>query len=163
MPLECVPSAFGRIDVVWNPDALGVRADGSRVTGAVTHVDLRKSRGTAKGNSVAVKLLKKWLAGDTDALLEIPVLQAGTAFKQEVWNAMRLIPAGTVASYAELAAQTSSPNAVRATASACATNQIPLIVPCHRVIRSDGYVGNYAMGTDVKIALLEHENVEITS
>jgi O-6-methylguanine DNA methyltransferase len=163
MPIESVASQFGRIEIHWNPDALGVLADGSRVQGAVTLLNLRKGRGATAGKSLAVKHIKKWLAGDLDALLHIPVLQAGTAYKQEVWNAMRLIPAGTVASYAELAAQTSSPKAVRATASTCATNQIPLIIPCHRVVRSDGHVGKYAMGSRIKIALLQHEGIEITS
>ncbi|MEY4347780.1 MAG: hypothetical protein RIS43_199, partial [Actinomycetota bacterium] len=156
-----IASPFGRIDFVWNPDALGTLADGTRVSGAVTHLEFRRGKVSSVAKSPAARMLKKWLAGEIDALLEIPVLQSGTAFKQEVWNVMRLIPAGTVSSYAELAAQTSAPGAVRAAASTCATNSIPLIVPCHRVIRSDGTIGNYALGVKLKSELLLHEGVEL--
>ncbi|MEY4323488.1 MAG: hypothetical protein RL410_1269 [Actinomycetota bacterium] len=162
MPRESIASPFGRIDFEWNPDALGTIADGSRVQGAVTRLEFRRGAVSSTAKSAAARLIKKWLAGDCDALLEIPVLQSGTAFRQEVWSAMRLIPAGTVSPYAELAAQTSSPLAVRAAASTCANNAIPLIVPCHRVIRADGSIGNYALGTALKRDLLVHEGVDIS-
>jgi O-6-methylguanine DNA methyltransferase len=161
MTREYVPSAFGTFVISWNDDALGVDAASRGHHGAVTHLDIVKRKLRARGNSVAFKAVNAWVDGDIDALLKVPVLQAGTAFKQEVWHHMRLIESGDVASYAQLAAKTSSPQAIRATASTCATNQIPLIVPCHRVIQSGGLVGNYAMGQDLKIALLEHEGVEI--
>ncbi len=161
MARESVASPFGRIDFVWNPEALGTTADGTRVMGAVTSLEFRRGAVSTPAKSPAARLIKKWLAGDCDALLEIPVLQSGTAFRQEVWSAMRLIPAGTVSSYAQLAAQTSSPTAVRAAASTCATNSIPLIVPCHRVIKSDGSIGNYALGVKLKSSLLLHEGVTI--
>lgn len=161
MTLEYVPSVFGTFVISWNDDAFGVDSSLRIHHGAVTHLDMVQRRTRARGNSVAFKAVNAWIDGDIDALMKVPVLQVGTAFKQEVWHHMRLIESGDVASYAQLAAQTSSPQAVRATASTCATNQIPLIVPCHRVIQSGGLVGNYAMGQDLKIALLEHEGVDI--
>ena len=159
--MECLASPFGYVAFEWNPDALGVTANGEHVKGALTHLEIRQRGRVTSSRCAAARGIRRWLDGDFGALGDIPVLQPGTAFKQEVWQAMRLIPAGKVVSYAELAAQTSSPAAVRAAATACATNHIPLVVPCHRIIRSDGLVGNYALGASMKVALLQYEGVEV--
>ena len=89
--------------------------------------------------------------------LDLPVEVVATDFQWRVWRAMRQIPRGETRSYSELAQMAGSPAAVRAAASACANNRISLLIPCHRVVRADGSPGDYAWGTDRKVALLETE------
>lgn len=91
------------------------------------------------------------------ALPDLPLDVAGTAFQAEVWAALRRIPAGETRSYAEVAAAVAKPAAVRAVASACASNEIALLIPCHRVVRSDGTLGGYRWGEGRKKKLLAAE------
>lgn len=79
-------------------------------------------------------------------------------FRLEVLGRLRAVPYGERVSYAALAARTSSPNAVRAVGTACATNPLPLVIPCHRVTRSDGTVGAYLGGQETKVRLLALES-----
>jgi methylated-DNA-[protein]-cysteine S-methyltransferase len=79
------------------------------------------------------------------------------SFRFEARAALRRIPAGTTATYTELAISSGSPKAIRAAGSACATNPTALFVPCHRVVRTDGSLGGFLYGLDVKRALLAHE------
>jgi len=81
----------------------------------------------------------------------------GTAFQEAVWRALRAIPPGETRSYAELAAAAGSPGATRAAGSACGANPLAVVVPCHRVMRSDGAPGGYAWGLERKRALLARE------
>ena len=81
-------------------------------------------------------------------------------FRREVLIATELIPYGETRSYRDLAVEAGSPNAVRAAGTALATNPLPIVVPCHRVLRTDGKVGNYLGGTDMKSALLALEGRE---
>ena len=78
-------------------------------------------------------------------------------FRLAVLGELRQVPYGTRISYSELAARTVSPGAVRAVGTACATNPLPLVIPCHRVTRSDGTVGAYLGGPEAKVRLLELE------
>ena len=78
-------------------------------------------------------------------------------FRLEVLERLRAVPYGERISYAALAARTSSPRAVRAVGTACATNPLPLVIPCHRVTRSDGSVGAYLGGPETKVRLLALE------
>lgn len=78
-------------------------------------------------------------------------------YRLEVLRELAKVPFGITESYATLAAATSSPRAVRAVGSACSTNPIPIVVPCHRIVRADGQIGNYLGGRDAKIALLALE------
>jgi AraC family transcriptional regulator of adaptative response/methylated-DNA-[protein]-cysteine methyltransferase len=89
--------------------------------------------------------------------IHVPLDIHGTEFQKNVWNALRTIPLGTTASYAEIAQRISKPKAMRAVAQACASNQIAVIIPCHRVIRADGSLSGYRWGAAVKAALLERE------
>jgi AraC family transcriptional regulator of adaptative response/methylated-DNA-[protein]-cysteine methyltransferase len=89
--------------------------------------------------------------------LDLPLDIRGTAFQARVWRALQKIPLGKTASYTEIAARLGQPKAVRAVAQACAANKLALIVPCHRVIRSDGELGGYRWGLERKRALLERE------
>ncbi|HKS32993.1 MAG TPA: bifunctional DNA-binding transcriptional regulator/O6-methylguanine-DNA methyltransferase Ada [Enterobacteriaceae bacterium] len=89
--------------------------------------------------------------------LALPLDIRGTAFQQRVWQALRAIPVGSTVSYAGVAAAMGQPNAVRAVARACAANTLAIIVPCHRVIRSDGGLSGYRWGTERKALLLQRE------
>jgi AraC family transcriptional regulator, regulatory protein of adaptative response / methylated-DNA-[protein]-cysteine methyltransferase len=88
---------------------------------------------------------------------ELPVDIRGTAFQWRVWRALTRIPRGETRSYADLAKEVGLPKAVRAVARACATNPLALVVPCHRVIGSNGSLTGYRWGLEVKQTLLERE------
>ena len=89
--------------------------------------------------------------------IELPLDLQGTAFQQQVWQALRTIALGTTVSYAKLADSIGKPRAVRAVANACASNHIAVAIPCHRVIGSDGKLRGYRWGHDRKQALLQKE------
>ena len=89
--------------------------------------------------------------------LDLPLDVRGTAFQRQVWQALRDIPAGTTASYAEIAKRIGRPKAVRAVAQACGSNDIAVAIPCHRVVRTDGELSGYRWGIARKRALLERE------
>jgi AraC family transcriptional regulator of adaptative response/methylated-DNA-[protein]-cysteine methyltransferase len=89
--------------------------------------------------------------------LDLPLDVRGTAFQQRVWQALRGIPSGSTASYAEIARRIGRPNAVRAVAQACAANALAVAIPCHRVVRTDGASSGYRWGVERKRALLERE------
>lgn len=88
---------------------------------------------------------------------DLPIDVAGTAFQEAVWRELRKIPAGETRSYAQIAAAIGQPNAVRAVGSANGDNHVSVLIPCHRVIRSDGSLGGYAGGLERKRKLLEAE------
>ena len=89
--------------------------------------------------------------------LDLPLDVRGTAFQQRVWQALRAIPPGSTASYAEIARRIGAPAAVRAVAGACAANPLAVAIPCHRVVRTDGGLSGYRWGIERKRALLERE------
>jgi len=100
--------------------------------------------------------LASYLEGER-ALGRIPLALHGTAFQLKVWRYLQTIPAGSVRSYAEVAAAIGQPKAARAVAGACAANRIAVMIPCHRVIRGDGGLGGYRWGLERKRALLDAE------
>ncbi len=89
--------------------------------------------------------------------LDLPLDVRGTAFQQRVWQALRDIPAGSTASYTDIARRIGAPNAVRAVAQACASNALAVAIPCHRVVRHDGTLSGYCWGVERKRALLNRE------
>ena len=91
------------------------------------------------------------------ATLDLPLDLRATAFQMRVWEALRRIPRGETRSYAQLAASLGQPTAVRAVARACATNPVAVVVPCHRVIGSNGKLTGYRWGVERKKKLLEIE------
>lgn len=103
------------------------------------------------------RLVKAYFAGDMQALDAIPRRQSVTPFLTDVYRAMSKIPVGQTLSYAALARAAGHERAVRAAGTACARNNLPLLVPCHRVVRSDNSIGNYAFGAHIKQWLLDHE------
>jgi len=105
----------------------------------------------------------RWLRGVTESIasprrgLRLPLDIRGTAFQRRVWRELQRIPVGRTASYGEVARRIGMPGAARAVARACASNPLPLAVPCHRVVRSNGDLGGYGGGVERKRALLERE------
>ncbi|MEX1059508.1 MAG: bifunctional DNA-binding transcriptional regulator/O6-methylguanine-DNA methyltransferase Ada [Methyloceanibacter sp.] len=88
---------------------------------------------------------------------DLPLDIQGTAFQHRVWEALRRIPAGSTASYADIAAAIGAPGSARAVARACASNRLAVAIPCHRVVRSDGSLSGYRWGVERKRALLTRE------
>ena len=101
--------------------------------------------------------LKAYFRGDMEALDRIPVVFSGTPFQNRVWKALRKIPIGTTTSYGALAKKIGEPKAVRAVGLANGSNPIGVVVPCHRVIGSDGSLTGYGGGLPRKKWLLDHE------
>ncbi|WP_260863831.1 bifunctional DNA-binding transcriptional regulator/O6-methylguanine-DNA methyltransferase Ada [Citrobacter sp. Marseille-Q6884] len=92
--------------------------------------------------------------------LSLPLDIQGTAFQQQVWQALRTIPCGETVSYQQLANAIGKPKAVRAVASACAANKLAIVIPCHRVIRGDGALSGYRWGIARKAQLLQRETAD---
>ena len=92
--------------------------------------------------------------------LDVPLDIGGTTFQKQVWALLRKIPPGRTSSYSAIAAALGSPRATRAVARACASNRIAVVIPCHRVVRSDGALGGYKWGLERKRALLDRERTE---
>lgn len=103
--------------------------------------------------------MSRYFAGELTAIDTLPVQTAGTPFQREVWRALREIPCGTTVSYAKLAEQIGRPTAVRAVGLANGSNPVGVVVPCHRVIGSNGSLTGYGGGIERKRWLLEHESV----
>lgn len=102
-------------------------------------------------------VIKRYFAGEVDAINEVSVQTEGTPFQRSVWNELRKIPAGKAISYGKLAERIDRPAAVRAVGLANGSNPIGIIVPCHRVIGSNGSLTGYGGGLERKQWLLEHE------
>ena len=104
-------------------------------------------------------VLRRYFAGDLAALDTVPVELNGTPFQKKVWLALRRIPCGATISYGELARRIGTAAAVRAVGAANGANPVAVIVPCHRVIGSNGRLTGYGGGLDRKQWLLEHEGI----
>lgn len=129
----------------------------TELTKRLSPLDAGRKSETVEQIPVISDLIDDYFSGDTSALNSIQVRQSGPAFSQSVWKAMRKVPVGKTWSYSELAKRAGSASAVRAVGSACANNLIAPIIPCHRIIKSGGALGNYAYGDEVKEWLLRHE------
>ena len=122
-----------------------------------TAISPRILRGPQRLDRAAAQL-DEYFAGQRHSF-ELPIdLQLAHGFRRNVLVHLRNIAYGTTASYAAIAAAAGSPAAVRAVGPACATNPLPIVVPCHRVVRSDGTIGQYLGGTETKRALLAMES-----
>ncbi|MCE2679898.1 MAG: methylated-DNA--[protein]-cysteine S-methyltransferase [Burkholderiales bacterium] len=107
-------------------------------------------------------LFPEWLEvqaffNDPKHVCRFSLYQTGTAFQREVWQVLSRIPCGKTLSYQQVAQELGKPQAVRAVAGACAANKLALVVPCHRVVRSNGEISGYRWGVDVKRHLLAFE------
>ncbi len=113
------------------------------------------------GNAAMGDLVQSAVAAVNDPanMPALPLDVAGTAFQQAVWQQLMAIPPGETRSYAQIAVAVGKPGAVRAAGSANGANNVAVLIPCHRVIRSDGSPGGYAYGLERKLALLKREQV----
>lgn len=120
----------------------------------------RFPRATLIGGEAEFEQLVSRVVGFVEAPrlgLDLPLDVQGTAFQQRVWQALRDIPAGSTATYTDIAGRIGSPKSVRAVAQACAANALAVAIPCHRVVRNDGGLSGYRWGVERKRALLQRE------
>ncbi len=117
----------------------------------------RYSLSAARDPGGLTKAMRSYFQGDIAVIDTLPVEMAGTPFQRSVWQALRRIRHGTTISYAELAARIDKPRAIRAAGLANGQNPISIVVPCHRVIGSNGTLTGYGGGLPRKKWLLEHE------
>jgi methylated-DNA-[protein]-cysteine S-methyltransferase len=108
-----------------------------------------------------VGVLRHYFAGKLDAFDAVEVEMNGTPFQRSVWAALRAVPAGSTVSYADIARAVGAPSSVRAVGAANGANPVALIVPCHRVVGSNGSLTGYGGGLDRKRWLLEHERARL--
>lgn len=155
---------FGPLLVVVDDTAVGDRS--APVPGAVVRSGLRDGMaGDLLSDPADHPLLAlvrdavaDWESGrDLGALDRVPVAVSGDGFRASAWAALRRVAPGETVSYRELAAMAGSERAARAAGSACASNPVAPFVPCHRVIRSDGGLGEYGYSPVLKRAMLHHE------
>ena len=153
-------------DVVQTPiDRLVVASDGSSIVGVwMANAEPEDARwvdqcGTDSLLDEARQQLVAYFAGRLRAF-DLPLAPNGTDFQRRVWSALRGIPFGMTVSYAELARRVSNAAAVRAVGAANGRNPIPIIVPCHRVIGSDGSLTGFGGGLQRKQWLLRHEGAQ---
>jgi len=116
--------------------------------------------GKVSGTAEVVEKLRAYFSGGLQGLETIPVAPKGTPFQQRVWTALRAIPVGQTRSYLQIAKAIGSPSAVRAVGAANGQNPIAVVVPCHRVIASNGTLCGYGGGLWRKEWLLEHERLD---
>ena len=105
--------------------------------------------------------LRAYFAGKPESMAGLTLDLHGTPFQQAVWRALRALPAGTTGTYAQIATQAGSPAGMRAAGAAIGRNPVSVLVPCHRVLGSDGSLTGYAGGLERKRALLRHEGVAL--
>jgi len=112
--------------------------------------------GTTPVLDEAISQLEEYFAG-TRREFDLPLDPAGTEFQQSAWMVLRTIPYGTTISYGQQAEQLGDPNKARAVGAANGKNPLSIVVPCHRVVGSNGHLTGFAAGIDVKSWLLDHE------
>ncbi len=150
---------LGPLSLLAHADALvgaGFTADPGELH-ARLHPSLRALPLSSGELPWAAKPVRDYFDGDLAALGTLPVRQPSTAGRERLWAALRAVPPGTTVSYTELARRAGSPAAVRAAGAACAANLIAPVIPCHRVVRTDGSLGGYYYGLPRKEWLLRHE------
>ena len=150
---------IGTLNLIAREDVL-LAANLSTISAAKASLDEDDcANGFKEVKSIPVisDLITDYFDGDLSALNAIKVRQPGAPFSQAAWKAMRRVKAGKTLSYAELADRAGSSAAVRAAGSACAKNAIVLVVPCHRIVKTGGALGNYAYGLNKKEWLLRFE------
>lgn len=135
---------------------LHLLADDQILIGASFNQIKRSGVKTVTKLPAITELIEDYFDGDINAINGIKVAQPGGAFSQAAWKAMRKVKG--VISYSDLAKRAGSPAAVRAAGTACASNAIVLVVPCHRIVKTGGALGNYAYGLAKKEWLLGHES-----
>ncbi|NWK94759.1 bifunctional DNA-binding transcriptional regulator/O6-methylguanine-DNA methyltransferase Ada [Sphingobium lactosutens] len=129
----------------------------AELRGRFPHADIRPADPALDAMAQRVAAL----VDDPAAGADLPIDVRGTEFQQAIWAALRAIPPGETRSYGDIAAAIGRPGAVRAAGTACGDNNLAILIPCHRVVRSDGSMGGYAWGLDRKQALLAREGAQV--
>lgn len=163
--LERVPSPLGELVLVMD-EADRLRTLGWSDREDRWRGDLRRRHGAVHlvptpGPSAAAEALARYFAGDLKALEALPVEPGGTVFQRAFWQALRGIPPGTRLTYAQLAARIGHPAAVRAVGHANGANPISLVIPCHRLVGSQGSLTGFGGGLPRKAWLLAHEGCPV--
>jgi AraC family transcriptional regulator, regulatory protein of adaptative response / methylated-DNA-[protein]-cysteine methyltransferase len=149
---------LGRVLVAWTERGVCQVALGDTNVALVELLQQRFARAELRASDTVPSWVGEVLdAIDTPRTLDIPLDIQGTAFQQRVWSELRRIPAGETRSYAEVARALGMPAASRAVARACASNPVAVVIPCHRVVRSDGTLSGYRWGEARKRKLLQRE------
>jgi O-6-methylguanine DNA methyltransferase len=121
---------------------------------------LRPAKERKLSDAINTEVLEQYFNGKRRDFSDVKVDPKGTDFQKKVWEALSKVRYGEIVTYEEIAKRAGNEKAVRATASAVRNNPIPIIIPCHRVVRKDGSIGNYSMGgSEVKKFLLDLEGV----
>ena len=132
--------------------------------GALTKLSFSRAEGENSESPLlceARRQIREYLSGQRKAF-ELPLAPAGTAFQRRCFDALRAIPYGTAISYAGEALVIGRPGACRAVGSANGKNPLPILIPCHRVLRSGGKLGGYSAGLEIKRKLLALEGIPYT-
>jgi O-6-methylguanine DNA methyltransferase len=154
-------SPIGPITLVWDPKEalrfLGFDNGQQTLQNSFLQYPLVKfSKKTATAQEKIAEILSLWL-GDSKPASPLTLAAKGTDFQQSVWRVLLGIPKGSVVSYKNVALALGNPKAVRAVGGAVGANPLPLLIPCHRVIQSNGSLANFGWGDEIKINLLKHE------
>jgi len=152
---------MGSICTVTEGEALIALSWPDRMDATIGHLTRHRTTAELQTGPVppAVALaLTQYFKGTATGLANLRIDPPGTDFQRTVWNVLRTVPFGTVVSYAELARLIQRPRATRAVANANGRNPIPIVIPCHRVIASDGTIGGFSSGIGRKKWLLQHES-----
>lgn len=162
---ERIATRFGELVLVSDQDGL-LRALSLPGRDAWLEGSMRRQYGAnvSRPGSVpaAIKAaLAEYCDGDMNALSRIRWTTRGTPFQRRVWDALYAIPVGETTSYAAIAASIGSPDAVRAVGAANGANPVAIVVPCHRVVGSDGSLTGFGGGLPMKMALLRHEGANV--
>lgn len=152
-----VEGPAGELSVAWSSHGISLVLPGSDESKFAAAVRRRLDRGVRRAGAPPAGLLPALLAGTSRGVAVD--LRGRSGFEVDVLTAAMRIPAGEVRSYGWVAAAIGRPAAVRAVGSALGRNPVPVLVPCHRVVRSDGGLGDYAFGSAYKSALLTREGV----
>lgn len=161
-------SPVGRLTLASDGENLiGLWLEGQKYYGGTIAGEMRETDGIPVLEA-AGKWLERYFAGEKPSALELPLAPAGSEFRREVWNILLQIPYGQVITYGEIAKriaekQSRPTMSGQAVGGAVGHNPISIIIPCHRVIGSNGSLTGYAAGIDTKKKLLELEGIEIKS
>lgn len=164
LALSHVETPIGRFRLLLEDDVLV----GVALPGREDELDARLARrwpgadpGSSRDGGRAGAAVRAYFDGDLEALAGVAVRSGGTPFQEDVWTALRRVPAGRTIAYSDLAERVGRPKAVRAVAAANATNPVSLVVPCHRVVAKDGSLWGYGGGLPMKEWLLRHEGARL--
>ena len=150
-----MPSPIGRLGVVTSSDGV------VKVLFESDGIDDERGRiGAANDVPSAARELAEYFSGQRRDFTVSLDFRFVSGFRADVLRELARVPFGETTTYGELARKVGNPKAVRAVGSACANNPLPLLVPCHRVLRADGTLGGYRGGADAKRVLLELEGID---